>query len=83
MPAHTHGNDVPTCHGEVCAGVQPAEEATCPLNSALVEPQSVLGDFQEYKDQLKTILIWVEGKSISPAHMDSLRRVKEKPGLLV
>ena len=77
MSAHMHGNDVPTHHGEVCAGPQPADEATCPLKSTLVEPQSVLGDFQEDEDQLKKILIQVEGKSISPADVDSMGRAKE------
>lgn len=77
MSAHMHGNDMPTRHGEVHAGAQPASEATCPLKSTLVEHQSVLEDFQEDEDQLKKILIRVEGKSVSPADVDSTGRVKE------
>lgn len=77
MSAHTHGNDVPTRHREVLAGVQPTDEATCPLKSTLKEPQSMQGDFQEDEDQLKKILIGVEEKSINPVDMDSLGSVKE------
>lgn len=79
MSAHTHGNDMPTHHGEEHAGAQPSSEATCPLKSILVEPQTVLGDFQKDEDQLKTkILIRVERKNFGPADVDSMGRVKEK-----
>lgn len=54
-----------------------ADEAACPLKSTLVEPQSVLGDFQEDEVQLKKIPIQVEEKSVSPADVNNMGMVKE------